>query len=284
MTTTELVTTCWALDPFAVLASSGAVLAYVMWARRAPRAGAAERQLGTRAIAFSAALLLFVLALVSPIGTLANGYLFSAHMLQHLMLVLVVPPLALLGLGAREPSPSVAGRASGPLSRAALHPALTWGLGVGAMWLWHAPTLCNAASRGAVMLRVQELSLLGMGTLFWLPIVGPITRARLSPLAGALYLFTACVACTLLGILVTFSPVEVCSIFLHPVDRLGVMPLLREGWGLSAARDQQLGGLFMWVPACLIYGAGILGLLARWYRSDAQLETPHAIASSQETS
>jgi len=57
---------------------------------------------------------------------------------------------------------------------------------------------------------------------------------------------------------ITFSPVEVCSVFAHPVDRLGVMPLVRDGWGLSVERDQQIGGLLMWVPAQLPYlGLGI---------------------------
>ncbi len=54
--------------------------------------------------------------------------------------------------------------------------------------------------------------------------------------------------------------------FAHPVDRLGVMPLLRDGWGLTPQRDQQVGGLLMWVPACLVYGVGIMGQLARVFR------------------
>jgi cytochrome c oxidase assembly factor CtaG len=144
-------------------------------------------------------------------------------------------------------------------------PVVTWGLGVGAMWLWHEQTLCNAASQSALVHRVQELSLLGLGTAFWWPILAPREESRLPPLSGVAYLFTACVACTLLGVLITFSPVEVCSVFAHPVDRLGVMPLLREGWGLTAEKDQQVGGLLMWVPACLVYGVGILGVLARLF-------------------
>ncbi len=199
---------------------------------------------------------MLVLALASPIGQLAEGYLFSAHMLQHLLLVLVVPPLALLGLGARG-RPGAAGR---------LEALVAWGLGVGAMWLWHERTLCNAASLSPAVHRLQEVSLLAMGTAFWLPVVSN----RLPPLAGIAYLFTACVACTVLGIYLTFSPVTVCSVFAHPVDRLGVMPLLRGDWGLTPAKDQQVGGLMMWVPACLVYGVGILGLLGRMYANDAR--------------
>jgi cytochrome c oxidase assembly factor CtaG len=192
-------------------------------------------------------------------------------MLQHLLLVLVVPPLALLGWPAR--------REQGPeqTARRRLHPLVPWLLGVGAMWLWHEPKLCDAASSSPIVHRVQELSLLAMGTAFWWPVLAPRAVARLSPLAGILYLFTACVACTLLGIVITFSPVEVCSVFAHPVDRLGVMPLVRDGWGLSPEKDQQVGGLLMWVPACLVYGVGIMGQLARLFAE-------HDVARQEEPS
>ena len=248
MSTWVLLTSCWSLDPLALAVCVAAVVAYV--AQRAGRSGAHPAP--------------FALALVSPIGQLANGYLFSAHMLQHLLLVLVVPPLALLGI-----APALSGRSAGRLGRTLLHPVVTWGLGVGAMWLWHAPTLCDAAARNPLVHRLQELSLVGMGLAFWWPVLAPAAW-RLPPLGGVVYLFTACVACTLLGIAITFSPVEVCSVFSHPVDTLGVMPLVRNGWGLTRENDQQIGGLLMWVPACLIYGVGILGLVGRMLRDHGQ--------------
>jgi cytochrome c oxidase assembly factor CtaG len=103
---------------------------------------------------------------------------------------------------------------------------------------------------------------------------------RLPPLGGVVYLFTACVACTVLAVAITFSPVEVCSVFAHPVDRLGVMPLVRDGWGLTAERDQQLGGLLMWLPACVVYGAAILAVLSRILRDAAPVRS----SSTSETS
>jgi putative membrane protein len=247
----RLLASCWRPDPLAIVVCLAAAAVYL----------APGRRLGFRLVPLGAALLLLVLALASPIGQLADGYLFSAHMLQHLILVLVVPPLALLGV-----APALRARAPGRVGKLlVVRPMLAWGLGVGAMWLWHEQTLCNAASQSGVVHRVQELSLLAMGAAFWWPILAPREESRLPPLAGAAYLFTACVTCTLLGVLITFSPVEVCSVFAHPVDRLGVMPLVREGWGLTAERDQQVGGLLMWVPACLVYGVGILGVLGRLF-------------------
>lgn len=133
------------------------------------------------------------------------------------------------------------------------------------MWLWHMPTLCNAATANRAVQSVQAISLLVMGVIFWWPIFGPRMEQRLLPLVGMLYLFSACLACTALGAFITFAPISVCSIYLAPVDRLGILPLIREGWGLTPRVDQQIGGLMMWVPSCVVYVGGILTLLARWY-------------------
>ena len=210
-------------------------------------------------------LAVFLLTLASPVDTLANGYLFSAHMLQHLLLLLVVPPLILLSLPSKPvPDHFQSGRWQW-LNWILRHPFATWILGVGGMWLWHAPALCNAAVTNEWIHRSQYASLLLMGFAFWWPVIGPWHRQWLSPLAGMIYLFSACLGCTVLGIIITFAPVEVCSIYLHPVDRLGILPLITDQWGLTPAKDQQLGGLLMWVPACLIYFCGILGLFARWH-------------------
>lgn len=253
MTTTELLLRCWRPDSLALGMSVAGTLAFAKMRRGAPaRLGAPS----VRDASFGLALVMLLLALASPIGQLADGYLFSAHMAQHLLLVLVVPPLTLVGLGLRG--------AAGAARR--LEVLAGWALGVGAMWLWHERTLCNAASLSPTVHRLQEISLLAMGAAFWVPVIS----GRLSPLPGIVYLFSACVACTVLGIYLTFSPVTVCSAFVHPVDRLGVMPLLRGDWGLTPERDQQVGGLMMWVPACLVYGVGILGQLGRLYATDAR--------------
>jgi putative membrane protein len=212
-----------------------------------------------------AGLALFYLTLASPLDALADGYLFSAHMLQHLLLLLLVPPLILLSL----PSTPVPGRFQNGrwqwLNGFLRRPLANWFLGVGGMWLWHAPALCNAAVTNEWVHRLQYASLLVMGLAFWRPIIGPCSAQRLSPLVGIIYLSSACLGCTILGIIITFAPVEVCSIYLHPADPRGLLPLIQDQWGLTPDRDQQLGGLLMWVPACLIYFCAIFGLFIRWH-------------------
>ena len=86
-----------------------------------------------------------------------------------------------------------------------------------------------------------------------------------------LYLFAACVACTVLGILVTLSPVQVCTAYAHPSDTLGALPLLRDGWGLTCKADQEIGGLMMWVPACFVYASAILATLGGYYGDEASI-------------
>ena len=205
-----------------------------------------------RTLALCGAAIAVVLALASPIDALARGTLFSAHMLQHMLLALVAPPLALLAL---PPSSTI-----GPQRTPAV---ATWAMGVGAMWIWHAPALCNAAATSDAVRALQNLSLPVLGAAFWWPVLGP--GRRLPDIAAALYLFTACVACTVLGVSIALSPVTVCAAYGHGADPLGALPLVRGQWGITPAVDQQIGGLLMWVPGCTAYAAAILAVVGRYY-------------------
>jgi putative membrane protein len=249
VTTKEVLLTAWEPGLLVPLLCLLALGAYAIRFRR---------RLHARASFFVLAVAIVFLALASPIGVLARGYLFSAHMLQHLLLMLAVPPLVYLGL------PREADFAR-PREAAPIVDVGSWLAGVGAMWIWHARTLCNAAAVSTTVQALQTASLLLMGLAFWRPILAPRRSERLVALLAVAYLFAACVACTILGVMVTLSPVELCSAYMHPVDSLGVLPLLRDGWGLSHKADQEIGGLLMWVPACLVYTAAIMAALARYY-------------------
>ena len=184
-------------------------------------------------------------------------------MAQHLILQLVVPPLVLLSMPVSVMAALESRRGWWPVGWILKQPVLTWLVGLGAMWLWHA-ALCNAAIQSPALHDLQSLSLLLVGVVFWWPIVGPGALQRLSPMLGIIYLFTACLGCTILGILITFAPPG-----LYYVSTLtGAF----NEWQFAAPDDQRVGGLLMWVPGCLIYMCGILGLLARWYgRRDAEI-------------
>jgi putative membrane protein len=210
-----------------------------------------------RVACFLAALVLLGIAMPAPAIWLMGNYSFSVRMGQHLLLQLVIPALLLLSLPVSDLEGLEARRAWRPVGWMLKQPVLTWLLGLGAMWLWHAPALCNAAVRNPALHDFQSLSLLLVGAAFWWPIVGPCTGHRLPPLLGIVYLFTACLGCTILSILITFAP---------PNLYIGsTIPGPLRDWQFAAPVDQRVGGLLMWVPGCLIYICGILGLMARWY-------------------
>ena len=163
---------------------------------------------------FAAALAVFLLTLLSPLNALADGYLFSAHMAA------AHPAFAhRAGIAVAQPAALALAWRGAATSRAS---AVGWLAGVGAMWFWHAPALCNAAVTSRPVHALQIVSLLGSGA-----VLAADPRAareeRLSPPGAVLYLFSACVTCSVLGIIITFSPVTVCSIYtMPPSDRLGM--------------------------------------------------------------
>jgi putative membrane protein len=247
MTTQQFLTSAWTWN-IAALVFSGVALTAYLWAFNINR----------RILYLLAALAVFVLTLMSPINALAAGYLFSAHMLQHILLLLIVPALVLMSLPRWV--------SLGPRSWVITNPLVGWIAGVGAMWLWHARPLCNAAVSLQLVNALQICSLLLLGAIFWRQILAPREEERLSPPGAVLYLFSACVACSILGILITFSPVSVCPIYAQPgADRLGILNLIQANWGITPDKDQQIGGLLMWVPMCLVYLSAIVAQLGRWF-------------------
>ena len=219
-------------------------------------------------LSFTAGVAVMFLALVSPLDALADDYLFSAHMLQHILLDLVAPPLFVLGcsegLARRILRWPPAGRAERLLGR----PALAWGLGIGTLWLWHWPGLYDAALGSENVHVFQHLTLLVTGTIFWWPAFTPVAERRMRPLIAVTYLALGSLANALLGIIFTISSTPFYWRYDHPRDELGALSLIRGQWGLSQLADQQLGGAFMWTIGGVVYLWAIIVLVGRWYREE----------------
>jgi len=219
---------------------------------------------------FVASAVTLVFALASPLAVLASRYSFSAHMMQHLLLLLIVPLFVMLAW------PSSIARATGDLSGPSHRSAipLGWLAGVGAMWFWHIPALCTAAMQHSSVFAIQATSLVAAGAAFWWPIFRPQLGRRLPPYAAAGYLFSGCVGCSLLGIYITFSPVSVCPLYAVGGGSPELTRLIHEQWGLTHRIDQQIGGLLMWVPACMIYLGAILATFSNWYQVPERVVAP----------
>lgn len=234
---------------------------------------AAWQQLGTgrrvsraQASAFAAGLLTLFLALVSPLD-LVSAELSSAHMGQHMLLMMVAAPLLALGsplavflwaLPARwrkAAAPAVR-RVEGwyAPSYQLWQPVGMWTVYAATLWLWHLPALYQAALRSPLIHDFQHLGFLLTSYLFWKMLLDPVNRLRLSRGTGVLYLFTTCLHASALGIFMTFSP------RVWYLDYGGTVPT----WHLTALEDQQLAGLIMWMPGCLLYAVAAAGLFAAW--------------------
>lgn len=257
MTNFDVLTKLWMWRSCAWWFANAAIGVYLVFACR--------RHVSPRNIAyFGISVAAFLIALTSPLATLASRYMFSAHMAQHLLMLLIVPLFAVLAWPASTYS---IGRVP-QLKNSAV--PIAWMAGIGAMWFWHIPAMCNASMSSPSVFGIQQITLVAAGAAFWWPVFGPVASLRIQPHLAAAYLFAGCLGCTLLGIYITFSPVSVCPMYIAPVGSNELISLIRERWGFSYRIDQQVGGLLMWVPACMIYLGAILASLKSWYHVPGQ--------------
>lgn len=261
----NFITSAWEWEPSIVIGCAALIIGYLALVRS---------RITWRSLYYFAGVLILIFGLISPLDELADTYLFSAHMVQHLLFILVVPPLMLLGipewLAQRGMKISFIRKTERILGK----PLVAWSAAAGAMWFWHIPPAFNTALANETLHLIEHLSILLLGTIFWWTVIDPLHRKRLSPLSMVFFLFSACVACTILGIVITFSAPGLYPAYLHPLDDAGILPVIRNDWGFSPGIDQQVGGLLMWVPACLIYLSAIIGMLARWYNEPDEGLTP----------
>lgn len=257
--------TAWSWDPGVVL---GLVLGAWVYGRGVRvlwrRAGVGRGVACWRAGAFAGGLLALFVALVSPLDALGTA-LLAAHMVQHMLLVLVAAPLLVLGLpqlgllwALGEPGRRRVGRwwrrsALRRLWRRLSQPALAWGLHAGAIWLWHLPDAYQAALANDAVHGVEHASFLGTALLFWWVALGRGSGGRLAPALGVLYLFAFTLQGGLLGALLTFAREP-----WYPAYAAST-----AAWDLTPLEDQQLAGLIMWIPSGLVYLAAALVPLAR---------------------
>ncbi len=246
----------WDWDPSVLLGCA----ARLLWSRLASSGRPPRRWLY-----FVAGDLVLLLSLVSPIDTLGDLYLFSAHMLQHLLLVLVVPPLLLVGIPEQMASGLLRRPAIRRLERALRQPLVAWVVGVGVLSLWHLPVMYDAALENDSIHIVEHLCFLASAVVFWWPVFTPIRKDRLSPLAGALYLMPAASATTLLGLVLAYNSHVIYPFYLQPPDPFGLLPFLRDSWGLDPKSDQEIAGLMMWVPGSFVYLGVIMFQIGRWF-------------------
>jgi putative membrane protein len=264
----------WNLDPVLV-----AGFLVTVWAYRRGQTGGPRRDLDAwRARSFAVALVALGVALLSPLDALSSA-LASAHMVQHMLLVLVAAPLLALSAPSGailRGSPLVVRRAAGRwrrrlgLTRNRLrplrHPAAVWLLHVGTLWFWHAAVPYDAALDSAPLHILEHASFLATAVLFWHVVIGTRSPERVSNGAGVLLVFAMAMQSVFLSVLLTFAQTPWYSGYAETTTP----------WGLEPLADQQLAGVIMWIPAGAVYLVVALTLLVAWVRGSELELADHA--------
>ncbi len=215
-----------------------------------------------RAYSFAVAMLALVIALVSPLDALSDRYLFAAHMIQHLLLLLPVPCLILWG----APEGWFAWIREWRLVERVLawlgRPAIAFFLYVVLTWLWHVPLLYEAALANQTIHIGEHLCFLGSALLYWWPICRPRTHFQpISELVSLVYLFGAALSSTGLAALITFA-----TVLLYPTYGIpGPYRTVQVVLGLSPITDQQVGALLMWIGGALWFLGAAMVIFIRWF-------------------
>ncbi|MGI8593853.1 MAG: cytochrome c oxidase assembly protein [Solirubrobacteraceae bacterium] len=251
----------WTLAPGAVLsvAVAGAVYGVRWRAVRKQRRGAPTLRL----VAFLAGLLIVLVALVSPVDRLAEQ-LFLMHMVQHILLLDLVPILCILGFTRILLRPATrrvqaVERALGPLA----HPVAAVVVYVAVIWLWHVPALYDATIRHDLVHVAEHLSFSLAGGLYWWHVLSPIrSRHRLRGIGPLAYMWSAKVGVGFLGVLLTFSPEVLYDVYAGKPDY----------WGMSPLTDQNVGGGFMAIEQAIVMGIALGWLFVRMLNESEEEE------------
>jgi putative membrane protein len=220
----------------------------------------------TDVIFFVLGWLVLVIALVSPLHPWGS-VLFSAHMTQHELLMLVAAPLLVLSRPivpflwalpkstARELVAWTKARWWQRLWKTITMPFVAWLIHAIVLWTWHLPALFQATIDHELVHALQHASFLFSALLFWWAVLHGRQRA-MGFGAAVLYMFTTAMHSGLLGALLTFG-----RTLWYPIYSTST-----ASWGLTPLQDQQLGGLSMWIPAGAVYIIAGLALFAGWLR------------------
>ena len=245
----------WTFDP---LTLAGLAVLIVLYTRGLLRSRGRSGDLFPwwRPTSFYVGWTALLLGAVSPIDGL-SGDLFLMHMVQHMLMMMVGPPLILVGapvVPVLRGLPRVLRddlaiplfqmkRVRKALSFLA-SPLTAWLVFVFTVWVWHIPALYNEAVTNEALHFLQHATFIGAAAFFWWIAIDPVPlKPRLSYALRLLYLFLATLQSTALAAIITLSE-DVLYSYYESVPRL---------WGLTPGEDQMIAGLIMWIPGAGIY-------------------------------
>jgi putative membrane protein len=202
-------------------------------------------------------ILTLIIALITPLSALADLYLFSAHMLQHILLTLVVPPLLLLGMPAWFFEPLRTRPVLLSLARSICNVVF-----VG----WHVPSLYNLALYSPAIHLLEHLTIVLTALVTWMPLLSPTKLIPRLPLPlQVFYTFLQSIIGTALGAILTLAPDPI-YVFYEQAPRI---------WAIPVLEDQVWAGLIMWAGAALLWLLALTIVFFRWFNANGPIEGEH---------
>jgi putative copper resistance protein D len=264
----------WNLEPLVAAPLLAAALGWLAIVRRVRRLHPGRPVPLARSAAWFAGLAAIAIALLSGIERY-DTTVFSVHMVQHLLLMLVAAPLLALAAPItqllRAASPEMRRRRLLPLLHstpvAALgHPVVAWLTFTLVMWVSHFSPLFDLALEDRGVHTIEHAVFLSAGLMFWWPVVAadPAPRRLSYPVRG-LYVLLQMPLNSFLGMAITFASTP---LYAHYAT-------LGAPYGISPLADQQLAGGIMWLGGDVIFIASVLALVAAWMRH-AERDAPAA--------
>jgi putative membrane protein len=255
----------WTWEPYVLIPLAISTVLYALGvARLWRRAGRGHGVTYWQGASFAAGTLMIVVALLSPVAWISQ-ILFSVHMTQHTLLMLVAAPLLTFGHPIFAWLWAFGDRGRDSIARAARRrsvagawrqvtaPLTVFILQAAALWLWHIPSWYQAALRNDAVHALEHLCFVLTASLFWWAMVnGRYGRAGYG--LGVLYVFLTAIHSSALGALIAVSPDVWYADYVQQAN----------AWRVDALADQQLAGLLMWIPAGAIFIVFGLALFAAW--------------------
>jgi putative membrane protein len=260
----------WSFDPPLVGVIAVAIL-YWLGSRRTVAPSRSKRERRLQSACLYAALAVVAIALSSPLDILSEQ-LFWAHMVQHVLLLVVAPPLIVLarpwmrlwrslpldvrrwlarGLGQGERT-----RWLRAFSRALGSPVAGFVAFSVVLLVWHVPALFDATLRSSALHALEHTLFFSTAVMFWKQVIdSPPLHARLSAVQRVAYLAGAMVVSWVLAVVLALAPTPLYSVYAHEPGRAG---------GISALTDQQIAAGIMWVPGSITFVIVIFVYVHRW--------------------
>jgi putative membrane protein len=273
----------WSFNPVVILVLLAAAVIYTRMYRRAGARTSTSTPNAGHWVPYAGGLLAVAMALLSPLDSIGDGWLLSAHMMQHVLLSDIAPALLVLGLRSpvlplglsRRALMAVApGGRSGRLLARLTSPWLAIPLWVLATWVWSIPSVFDFAAQHPTVHAIEHATLFYTGLAMWWLIIDPLPRARLRPngqrlaLLGFTRLASACVCLPLTWLTATEYPLYAGA---------------PRAYGLSAINDQHLAGAGMCFIEFLVFGIAFVAVfISMLGRDDSRVTLAEYAAGSPE--